>query len=289
MKILVIGSGFLGTSIVQRLESEGHDLLIFSRKQNERIHSRQVLGDFFNFEEFLKVLDWKPQVVIHTAWITTPGVYKNDISNFKYTAFTTRLTEVLAHSDVEHLIILGTCTEYGTYVGPIKPRFSKNPPPTLYAQQKVITFNSVKELMQDSDVRFTWARVFNPYGRHQDPRRLIPFLIDSLKNGKPVVLADTSSIYDWITSRDIASAISWILNNDLPTEIDVGTSLGFTNLEIFMTLQKLLDARPHTASQGLHAFGLNEIFLAEKNSTLFATGWSPQDSLVGGLEWVLSQ
>jgi nucleoside-diphosphate-sugar epimerase len=289
MKILVIGSGFLGASIIERLESEGHDLLIFSRKRNEKTKSRQVLGDIFKFEEFLKVLDWKPQVVIHTAWITTPGVYKHDISNLKYRAFTTNLTKVLTYSDVEHLIILGTCTEYGVYVGPVEPRLSNHRSTTLYAQQKVIAFNSAKELVKNSHMRFTWARVFNPYGQYQDPMRLIPFLIDSLKNGKPVVLADTSSIYDWITSRDIASAISWILQNDIPTEIDVGTSLGFTNLEILMTLEKLLNTKAQMDAQDPHGFGLNEVFVADKNSSLFATGWSPQDSLVGGLEWVLRQ
>ena len=53
MKILVIGNGFLATSIVERLESEGHEILIFSRTQNFKIQSRQVLGDIFDYEGFL--------------------------------------------------------------------------------------------------------------------------------------------------------------------------------------------------------------------------------------------
>jgi dTDP-6-deoxy-L-talose 4-dehydrogenase (NAD+) len=226
MRILVIGSGFLGTAVVGRLESEGHELLVFSRTPSKRIQSQQISGDIFEFEDFLKILNWKPQVVIHTAWITTPGVYKNDVSNFKYAQFTTRLAQTLVHSDIEHLIILGTCLEYGVQLGIAEPRVSIPTHPSLYAQQKVIAFNSVKELMQDSDVRFTWARVFHPYGQYQDSRRLIPSLVNSLKKGEPAVLLDKTSINDWITSRDVASAISWILDHDLPMELDVGTSLG---------------------------------------------------------------
>ena len=52
MKILIIGNGFLATSIVERLESEGHKILIFSRTQNSRIQSQQILGDIFDFERF---------------------------------------------------------------------------------------------------------------------------------------------------------------------------------------------------------------------------------------------
>ena len=37
MRILVIGNGFIATSLVKHLESENHELLVFSRKLNETI------------------------------------------------------------------------------------------------------------------------------------------------------------------------------------------------------------------------------------------------------------
>jgi nucleoside-diphosphate-sugar epimerase len=143
--------------------------------------------------------------------------------------------------------------------------------------------------MQDSNVRVTWARVFHPYGQYQDPRRLIPSLVNSLKKGEPAVLLDKTSINDWITSRDVASAISWILDHDLPMELDVGTSLGFTNLEILATLEKLLNIKPHPNSERSLGFGLSKVLVADIKSPLFTSGWSPKDSLDQGLAWVLSQ
>ena len=288
MKILVIGNGFIATSVINRLESEGHELLVFSRRLSERINCQQVLGGIFDFEEFIRVLDWRPQIVIHTAWITTPGAYRNDHSNIKYAQFTTDLAKYITHSDVEHLITLGTCAEYGYQEGPSIAGITNLAPSSLYAEQKVIALNSVKEIMQKSDVRFTWARIFYPYGPNQDHKRLIPHLIHSLRNGGSVVLADTSSIYDWITTRDIASAILWIINRDLPTEIDVGTSFGFTNLKLLATLEELLQTTNQLPALEMHNLGNNEVFVVGKASPLFTSGWSPKDSLITGLEWVLS-
>ena len=289
MRILVIGNGFIGTPVVERLESEGHELLVFSRTISERINCQQVLGDIFDFEEFLRVLDWKPEIIIHTAWITTPGVYRNDLSNLKYAQFTTDLAKFSTHADVEHLIILGTCAEYGSQDGPSTAGITNLSPSTLYAEQKVVAFKSVNEALHGSDLKFTWARIFYPYGPKQDQKRLIPHLIHSLKNGEPVVLADTSSIHDWITTRDIASAISWAINNELPTEIDIGTSFGFTNFELLATLEELLQTANQLPAQKMHDLGQNEIFVAGKTSPLFLSGWSPTDSLITGLGWVLSQ
>ena len=289
MKILIIGNGFLATSIVERLESEGHEILIFSRTRNVRIQSHQVLGDIFEFEEFIKVLGWKPQVVIHTAWITTPGIYRDDPSNIQYSDFATKLAGSVTDSGIDHLVILGTCAEYGCQSGPSTAGITVPAPISLYAQQKNVAFNSVREILQESNVRFTWARIFYPYGPNQDQNRLIPRLIHSLKGGEPIILADTSSIYDWITSRDIASAISWTLDNELPTEIDVGTTFGFTNLELLVTLEKLLHRTNQSLSQDSHDYGLNEVFVAGKNSPLFTSGWSPRDTLSTGLEWVLGR
>jgi nucleoside-diphosphate-sugar epimerase len=287
MKILVIGNGFLATSIIERLESEGHEILIFSRTQNSSIKSKQVLGNIFDYEEFLKVLEWKPQVVIHTAWITTPGIYRDALSNLQYAEFTTNLARSLYNSDVEHLIILGTCAEYGKQVGSSTAGVTALSPTTLYAEQKIVSFNSAKEILRDSHVRFTWARVFYPYGPNQDQRRLIPRLISSIKNGEPIVLADTSSVYDWITTRDVALAISWALAHDLPTEIDLGTSIGFTNLEILKALENLLRKKSLLPPETTHNFGLSEVFVASKSSPLFTSGWSPKDSISAGLEWAI--
>jgi len=288
MKILVIGNGFIGKSIILKLESEGHELLVFSRSPKEGISSRQVLGDIFDFSTLIEVLKWSPQIIIHTAWITTPGIYRNDPSNHKFSQSTINLTEYILHSEVEHLLVLGTCAEYGHQTAPSSAGTTSLTPNTLYAAQKVASLNSIRELLEDSEIKFSWARIFYPYGPHQDEKRLIPHLIQALKSRSPIKLADTSSTYDWITTRDVASAISWIISNELSTEVDVGTSFGYTNLELLETLRELLPGRAIQREDGPHEIGAGEVFVTGKDSPLLKSGWIPQDSLHSGLEWVVN-
>jgi nucleoside-diphosphate-sugar epimerase len=161
-------------------------------------------------------------------------------------------------------------------------------PKTLYAEQKVVTLNSIKELLVSSEIRFTWARVFHPYGPTQDPKRLIPYLIEALRSGRPIKLVDTTSFYDWVSVRDIASAISWVITNRLSTEIDIGTTFGYSNLELLNTLIELLPNISQDGNFGPHEIGLGEVFIVGKDSPLIKSGWLPNDSLKSGLEWVLS-
>ena len=289
MKILIIGNGFLGSAIFEELEAEGHEILIFARTLRPRIQTQQVLGDIFNFEEFAKILDWKPQVIVHTAWITTPGIYRNDPSNTEYANFTASLAKSVINSDIEHLIVLGTCAEYGRQEGPSTAGLTTLSPANLYSQQKVAAFNSIENLFQEADTRLTWARIFYPFGPHQHEKRLIPHLTKSLKNDIPIRLADVSSVYDWITTRDISSAISWMIDHKLPVEVDIGTTIGATNLELLMTLEELLQTKHRVTKQQGHEFGLGEFFVTGKGSPLFMSGWLPKDTLRSGLEWVLAE
>ena len=288
MKILVIGNGFIATPIIQRLESEGHELLIYSRTLNENIKSQQVLGDIFIFEDFVKTLLWKPQIVIHTVWITTHDRYKNDPSNHKYAQFTVDLAAYIVRTDIEHLIILGTCAEYGHQTEASTAGITPLSPENLYAQQKVLALNSVKDVLSGSKIRLTWARIFQPYGLKQDGHRLIPYFIHSLKSGNHIQLSDTSSIHDWITTRDIASAISWIISHQVSMEVDIGTTFGFTNVEILRELEELLGNSNQWQQFATQKLGTNEVSIVGKDSPLLKSGWVPSDSLHTGLEWVLS-
>lgn len=287
MNILIIGNGFIAYEIIQRLEAEGHQLIIYSRRQRVDIQSTQIVGDIFDFEKFIGILSYKPQIIIHTAWITTHNLYSQDPSNDIYCQFTTDLADSLLDSGVKHLIVLGSCAEYGSQIVESTAGVTNLNPENFYAKQKVKAFTAVKETLSESDVRFTWARIFQPYGPGQDQKRLLPYLIDTLKSGNQVKLMNTSSILDWVTTRDIASAVSWIIKGDTPMEVDIGTTVGVSNIDLLRQLEALLGSTSQWKTLIQHESSAKEIAVVGKNTPLFAAGWTPSDTLKSGLEWVL--
>jgi nucleoside-diphosphate-sugar epimerase len=288
MKILIIGNGFIGTPIIHKLESDGHELLIYSRTLKNGFGSKQVVGDISNFIDFAKSHSWKPDVIIHTAWITKHEIYTRHASNYVYAQFTSELAEYAVRTELGHLIILGTCAEYGSQSTPSVAGITKLNPSNLYAEQKVIAFNSVKKSLLGSNTRLTWARIFHPYGPRQDKKRLIPYLIDSLKSEQEVHLTDTASMLDWITTRDIAAAISWVIKNETPIEIDVGTAHGFTNVELLKTLEGLLGSSRQWTKYSHETSLAKQVTLVGEDSPLLKSGWIPKDNLITGLQWVLN-
>ncbi len=287
MKILVIGNGFIGASIIHKLEQEGHELLIFSRTRKAGILSPQVIGDVFIWDDFLKTLAWEPHVIVHTAWITAHGDYPGDSSNYDYAEFTSRLARAVSKRKLKHLIVLGSCAEYGNQTNVSVAGLTELKPNNLYARQKIEALNAAKLSLLGTDVRLTWARIFQPYGPHQDKKRLIPSIIGSLNKNLKVELRDTSSILDWITTRDIASAISWIIKHDTPIEVDVGTGVGYTNTEVLQHVELLLGRTGQSAARPSVSPMKTKVSLVGKDSPLFVSGWLPSDSLHSGLEWVI--
>jgi nucleoside-diphosphate-sugar epimerase len=288
MKILVIGNGLIGKAIIETLGVEGHEILVFSRRLKEEIRAQQLIGDIFDFENFIGVLTWKPDVLIHTAWITQYETYMEDLSNSKYADFTKDLGRFLVGTSVQHLIILGTCAEYGSQMQPSYAGVTALSPKNLYAREKVNSLISVLDSTKDSSVRLSWVRIFHPYGPGQDNKRLIPSLSASVRNGLQIVLRDTTTLRDWITTRDIASAISWVINNMTPDVIDIGTGKGHSNLDLLRHIEMLTGVQARWSDNPDRPNKEIEMSVVDSRSPLLKSGWSPKDDLNSGLSWALN-
>ena len=286
MKILIIGNGFIASQLVVRLDQEGHKILALSRNMKKDIKCEQIEGDIFSFDIFKLILTWNPQVIIHTPWVTTYELYKNDHSNFKYAKFTQELAEIITKTDTKHLIVLGSCAEYGTQYSTSTAGVTKLSPTNIYAEQKVNALNIIRETLLESNKRLSWARIFHPYGPGQDRQRLIPYLINSIKEHKNFELNNTTTRYDWITTRDIASAISWIINHETPVETDIGTGVGYTNPELLNIIEILLGNIKQKNAYNFNISDERQVSVADPKSPLFKAGWSPTDNLIDGIKWI---
>ena len=287
MNILVIGNGFIGSEIISSLSAAGHKVTAFSRTFKQDTAARQIIGDILSLESLHECLSHNPEVVIQTAWITQHATYMNSPLNSLYSKFTQDLANHLISSPVRHLIVLGSCAEYGIQVEPTIAGITQVNPQNFYSRQKVQTLQSVKEILRDSKIRMTWARIFYPYGPTQDSNRLIPQMIASIKEEKSFKIFDLNGLRDWISTVDIASAVSWSIDHNLPIEIDIGTSIGYSNSDIYRKLLAIMGKGPDLVDMKANIDESTSMSVVSKESDLFASGWKPTHSLDSGLDWVL--
>jgi len=287
MRILLIGNGFLALPIIERLDSEGHEVSVFSRRAKNHIKVRQIEGDILKPDNWKEVLRNSYQVVINTAWITNHIQYQTDEINKDYARSAISLAKEAAKARVEHFIGFGSCAEYGLRLSPCVAGKTLLKPGNLYAEQKVETFEKTMQLLLSTKTRFSWLRIFQPYGLLQDPKRLVPYLINGLKSESSIEIEDSRSLLDWVTTRDLASAVSWVLNNSVPVEIDIATSVGHTNLDVLNYLEALLGKAKEIRLLNQSLEGSTQCLVAGRGSPIFTSGWRPGDTLETGLEWVV--
>src|SRR5207244_7462658 len=104
------------------------------------------------------------------AWYVEPGRYLHSPLNRDYV----RASLALAKG-CRRMIAAGTCFEYAPSDEPLRES-SGTAPRTLYARCKLELFNALESL----DVETAWVRFFYQYGPLEDPRRLVPVVINSL-------------------------------------------------------------------------------------------------------------
>lgn len=268
MNFLVLGSrSFLARDYCEQLLRKGHKVI-------ESARSESVLNlDIFDLKNFRYTLETvNPDFVVNFAWITNANEYEVSDLNWHYYESSINLLRTIAQFDGISYIGIGSGSEYGVE-GEFSASYSLLNPMTTYAKAKVKTFEKLREESSNCGVKVYWARVFQPYGKSQDPSRLIPQLINSIRYKTSFLLNSPHREVDWIHTEDVASGLITGVEAQIET-FDLGTSRSISNIEICEFLKENFGLR-FTVAQGAN---LKSSFLrVGKHSPLFELAqWSPK-------------
>ena len=293
MRVLVAGGGgFLGAEIITNLIESGFEVKSFGRNFSSAIYCEQIIADITNPDSYQKLLStWKPEVVIQAAWVTHQKTYRTSPLNSEYKDATLRFAEQSYLSNTGHFLALGSSAEYGIPTEPCNALTTPAKPVDIYGTAKLQTLVKLREMTEKFSSKLSWARIFQPYGPSQDLARLLPFAKEKLLAGKSVKVANPNMILDWISSRDVASAVTYAIRNQINQVFDVGTSKPISVMQALRTLATLLNVDSELLENDSKQSSLDEQFLmvVSKDSPLFKAHWSPQDDLISGLKWTHSK
>jgi nucleoside-diphosphate-sugar epimerase len=234
-RVLVTGaSGLIGRHVAEELARRGFDVHGCARTwapiAGVSMHSCDLL-DAHPTGALVRTV--KPDIIVHSAWVTTHGVYWQSPENRDWLTASLSLLGAANDSGVRRFVGVGTCAEYDP--AELRPRHETRSviaPSTPYGATKDEFRRAAEQLANTEGVEFAWARVFMLYGAGEHPDRFVASLARALVSGQPALTSSGTAVRDFFDARDVGGAIAALAASHLTGALNIGSGNGVSLREI---------------------------------------------------------
>jgi nucleoside-diphosphate-sugar epimerase len=229
LRVLVTGgSGFIGQRLVRRLEKHGHHVLNID----------PVVGkSLFDSTDEMKAFD--PHGVFHlAAYIDIVWCAEHRDETWKLNVEgTRRLLEMFDGENLEHFTFMSSAAVYGYASDEPMNEESELLPGNVYAQSKATGELLVEDFaVLNPDTKATVARLFNPLGGGSLDTQILPRMIQSIKSGEEITVANPNFKRDYIWVGDAVRAI--MAASECGGTYNVGTGIGTSISDLALYLSR---------------------------------------------------
>jgi dTDP-6-deoxy-L-talose 4-dehydrogenase (NAD+) len=289
MKILLTGpTGFIGKAFIRLALNQGHQIAGLVIPAETIPADLPASPDLVWLRGTLEEAPWQeigtfaPDVCLHTAWVTTPGVYLESPDNYRFLEASVLFLKRARELGVNYFLTLGTCVEYQITNQPLVEDRTPIVPTSTYARCKNELRQTIEADAKAGGFTCCWGRVFYPYGPGEHPSRLCSSIIQKLARDEKLVLKTPNSTKDYIFIEDLAAAILTVLNQRATGAINLGTGIGLSVREIAHAIGKLI-GKPHLIEEVNPPAEDPLGYVVADASKLHALGWQPLVNLSGGV------
>ena len=208
MKIFVTGAtGFVGKTLIKKLKSKNWQILCIARNIKNIIPTkniRYISLDIYSGKINLFKKYGVPDILIHLAWSGLPNYQKEfhikeNLPNEKKFLFNA------VDKGVKHIIVSGTCFEYGKQEGCLNEDMNTRPN-TQYALAKDLLRKKLFAKQKRKKFILQWVRLFYVFGINQNPKSLFPSLRRSINSKEKYFNIAKGKIQrDFISIIDVAN------------------------------------------------------------------------------------
>ena len=288
-KVLLTGAtGFIGSHCVKPLLDLGYEVHavcrtpIESQFKNLYYHPADLL-DQAQQEKLLSQV--KPSHLLHTAWLVEPGVALSSPENALWVERSLGLLRQFKRCGGTNVVVTGTCYEYDTNYGYLVEDQTPLNPSTYYGVGK----NALRMIGQidavGSEIVFAWARLFYLYGPRENPRRLVPYVINSLLNNEVAECSHGSQVRDYIYVQDAADGLVTLLDRNVSGAYNICSGQAVSLKDIILRINQKIGGK------GMVRFGARDarseevpLIIGDTRKFALHTGWASKQNLDSGLE-----
>lgn len=319
--IITGGAGFIGSHVVRRFvnnypqyEIINLDILTYAgnlenlKDIEERSNYRFVKGDITDRELILALFrEEKPHAVIHLAAEShVDRSIKNPMEFLRTNIMGTvnLLDGFRENLSADNLFYhISTDEVYGS-LGSEGYFYEDTPydPKSPYSASKASSDHFVRAYRNTFDIPIVISNCSNNYGPNQFPEKLIPLMINNIRNNKSLpVYGKGENIRDWLYVEDHAVAIDEIFHKGKHGETyNIGGDNEWKNIELVTFLCKVMDeklGRTEGTSEKLITYvkdraGHDLRYAIDASKLKKELGWKPSVTFEQGLErtvdWYLS-
>jgi UDP-glucose 4-epimerase len=302
MRVLVLGgSGFLGSHIVDKFLAEKHDVAVYDLYPERFRRSPRGIkfftGDFGNVGALSELIATGFEAVIHCVSTTTPKS-SNESPEFDIQSNvigTLNLLDICVRHGIGKLVFLSSGgTIYGD-IGDAAMVDESHPvrPMCSYGVSKLSIEHYLDVYRHLRGLDYVALRLSNPYGERQSPLRalgaLTVFLHKALKKQNVEIWGDGSVTRDFIYVGDVATAVYLATVNPISGVFNVGTGTGLSLRDILSHISEVVGIEPSVTWLASRSFDVPRIVL-DASKLKKATNWSVSTSLDEGVaitaEWL---
>ncbi|HLA43242.1 MAG TPA: NAD-dependent epimerase/dehydratase family protein [Aggregatilineales bacterium] len=288
-KALVTGAGgFVGANLVRRLLHDGAEVHVFLRPESNRWRLESVLDDVHVHPVDLRdaecvqkaVESICPEFIYHLA-VYGAYSFQTDTKTILETNImgTANLVGACAKTDFEAFVNTGSSSEYGFKNH--APAEDELPEPNSdYAVSKVSTTLFCSYTSRKLERPITTLRLYSVYGAYEEPRRLMPTLIQFGLQGKlpPLVSPDTAR--DFIYVDDVSEAYIRTAHSktlDYGEVLNVGSGIQTTLRDVVEVAREVMNIQqePEWGSMEGRIWD-SSVWVANNNRIRERLNWKPQ-------------
>lgn len=217
--IFVTGAtGFIGRHTVQALLDKGHKVTAIIRDV-EKLKTMPwadkvdyIVCDLY--EDFTPVVGriHECKTLVHLAWQGLPN-FKDTFHLTENLPCEIEFLTAMIEGGLKHLLVTGTCYEYGMQYGPLSIDMDTKPV-TAYGLAKDCLRKALEKITAQHGALFQWVRLFFMYGEGQNPKSLIPLLEAAIARGDTEFpMSGGEQLRDYMKAEDLAAFLARVMSD----------------------------------------------------------------------------
>ncbi|MDQ1431925.1 MAG: UDP-glucose 4-epimerase [Actinomycetota bacterium] len=291
--VLVTGAtGFVGSHLLRDLVRRGHTVHALVRPDRDPARLADLAGAYTPVIADLRdaaavgtlVRALAPSRVFHLAAATmhagrSPGSADLVTTNL---GGTVALLDACRDLDLDAFVNVGDAFEYGPGAGPIAESAVCRPT-SLDGITKLAASQYGAALAASCGLPVVNVRPFSIVGRHDDPRRLVPRLVSTAREGTPVALSDPRIPRDFVAVADVVDLLGRAAEHAtrLPGRVFNCGSGATTTLGELVTAVECVTGAPIRAEWGAFPVAEHDLAhpVADPTAAADELGWRAVTSL----------